>query len=296
MNIDEKLKVLLTEIQTPANENLIQVVEIKKKLLETQNFEEAIVLNKIEKSLLDFISSADTITKLSRRTKIQKIFKNQNMINPTLKEDFFDEEIKRIWGENATFDGITSVEEYQKAPVKILWILKEANNGDEENPIFFHQRDFHKDITKQNREGKNYPWWNTYNNILYASYGILHNEVYKDFNGMEDVDTKTATIDNEYVLSRIAFINVKKGSGGKSSNSNTITKSYLENKEVLLEQIRGISPDVIINCSKVAELTTDLKESNLYKLVLEKGHPMAKSPWKYVDDILNDFNSLYPNK
>jgi hypothetical protein len=294
MNIDEQLKELLRKIQIPANENLVRIIEIKKKLINTQNFEKAIIINKIEKALLDFISTADTITKHSRTIKIKELFKTNNNMNQTLKEDFFDEEIKKNWGESATFDGITNIEEFQKAPVKILWILKEANNGDEENPILFYQREFHKDITKQNREGKNYPWWNTYSNILYASYGILHNEVFKDFNGMEDVDTKTATIDNEYVLSRIAFINVKKGSGGKSSNNSTIAKSYLDNKEALLQQIKGISPDVIINCSKVSELTVDLKNLNLFKLVLEKGHPMAKSPWQYVDDILNDFNSLYP--
>jgi hypothetical protein len=215
-------------------------------------------------------------------------------MNNNITEDFFDEEIRNSWGNNATFDGITDIEEYQKASVKILWILKEANNGDEENPILFYQRDFHKDITKQNREGKNYPWWNTYSNILYASFGIIHNEVFKNFNGMEDLDRKTAKIDGEYILSKIAFINVKKGSGGKSSNSNQIEKNYIENKEVLMRQIQGINPDVIINCSKVTQITIDLKQSGLYKLVLEKGHPMAKSPWKYVDDILNDFNTLYP--
>lgn len=215
-------------------------------------------------------------------------------MNKIISEDFFDEEIRKTWGDDATFDGITCIEEYNSAPVKILWILKEANNGDEENPILFYQREFHKDITKQNREGKNYPWWNTYSNLLYASYGILHNEVFKNFNGMEDLDKKTAKIDDEYVLSKIAFINVKKGSGGSSSNSNQIEKNYIENKEVLLKQIEGINPDVIINCSKVTQLTTDLKISNLYNLVLEKGHPMAKSPWIYVDDILNDFNKLYP--
>lgn len=214
----------------------------------------------------------------------------------TITEDFFDEEIRNTWGNNATFDGITNIEEYLNAPIKILWILKEANFGDKEKSVMFDQRDFHKDITKQNREGKNYPWWNTYLNILYASFGILHNEIFKDFNGMEYLDTKTAKIDGEYILSKIAFINVKKRSGGKSSNSKQIEKNYFENKDVLMRQIQGINPDVIINCSRVTQLTNDLKQSGLYKLVLEKGHPMAKSPWIYVDEILNEFNTLYPNK
>ena len=65
-------------------------------------------------------------------------------MNNNITEDFFDEEICNSWGNNATFDGITDIEEYQKASVKILWILKEANNGAEENPILF----YHLDLVK----------------------------------------------------------------------------------------------------------------------------------------------------
>ena len=211
-----------------------------------------------------------------------------------IKEEFYDKEIERVWGAEASFDGITCVEEYYNAPVKILWILKEANNGDDENSIRCNQREFHKDITKQNREeGKNYRWWNTYNNILYTSFGILHNDTTKCFNDMCDVNTKDATIENEYILSKIAFINVKKNSGSEKANQRLINEVYSNNKIHLLKQIKSIAPDVIINCSKVEQLTKDLKDLNEFKVVLEKGHPMAKSPWKYVDDILNDFNELY---
>ena len=38
MNIDVQLKRLLTEIQKPANQNLVQILEIKKKLIQAQRF------------------------------------------------------------------------------------------------------------------------------------------------------------------------------------------------------------------------------------------------------------------
>lgn len=77
MDIREHLKNLLAEIQIPANHNLEEIVRIKKRLVENQYFEEAAILNKIEKSLLKFIITADKITKHTRAIKIKEIFDKQ---------------------------------------------------------------------------------------------------------------------------------------------------------------------------------------------------------------------------
>lgn len=80
MDIREHLKALLTEIQLPADRNLEEIVRIRKRLIENQNFEEAALLNKIEKSLLKFILTADKITKHRRSIKIKEIFSKQKTI------------------------------------------------------------------------------------------------------------------------------------------------------------------------------------------------------------------------
>ena len=78
MEINEQLKTLLSEIQKPANVHLIQIIEIKKILIQTQNYDDAIIVNKIEKSLLEFISLVEPITKLERTTRITEIFKTKS--------------------------------------------------------------------------------------------------------------------------------------------------------------------------------------------------------------------------
>lgn len=174
------------------------------------------------------------------------MFKTENEFDPIIKEE---------WGLPIVYDGITNIKEYEKASVKILWILKEGNEHTKQNER--DHRDFHTNVAEY------YAGWKlTYKNIILPTYGILHNFEYKDLPALND----DATVNDEYVLNTIALINVNKKGGGSTANVSIIEENYAEHKDVLLQQIEGISPDVIINCSRVNRLFDDVcKNYNLSK-------------------------------
>ena len=314
MNIDEQLKALLTEIQKPANENLTQIVEIKKKLIEAQNFEEAIVLNKIERSLLDFISIADPITKHSRTTRIKEIFEKKTYPQMNTKKvtqednDSLEIQLVKEFGKDCTLDGILNLETYNATSPKILWILKEGNYGKEylgntDSEEEYSSEEFEKEFIriksikeKYYNDVTQYPRWRfTFENICYISCGIIEN-VWK-FDDISNIEPD-ATIDGKYYLNNIAFINVKKAPGGNKSDKNLISEGYLRHKDFILTQIETINPDIIFNCSGVSELRNDLKGGNIIddelncvinngRLIINAYHPGApkydNSNEPYVD-------------
>ena len=59
------------------------------------------------------------------------------------KQNEIDEEIKNLWGKEASLDGITDIDTYLKNELHTLWILKETNRDmlPKEN---FNQREFNK--------------------------------------------------------------------------------------------------------------------------------------------------------
>ena len=171
------------------------------------------------------------------------------------KENEFDSIIRKKWGLPVVYDGITCIDSYKSAPVKILWILKEGNENVEQDER--DHRDFHTDVAKY------YSGWKaTYKNVILPTYGMLHNLDYKDLPALAD----DAKVNGEYVLDKIALINVNKNGGGSQANSSVIEENYTKHKDVLLQQIEGISPEVIINCSRVNRLFDDVcKKYNLTK-------------------------------
>jgi len=139
-------------------------------------------------------------------------------------------------------DGITNIDKYLKARKKILWILKEPNDGKDVKS--WDQREFHQNIKK-------YPnWKRTYKLIVKCSWGIL-NEI-ESYNKTEKEDNITD------VMHEIAFINLKKTSGGSNSSYSEIEKYYIEDKENILDQIKNINPEVIINCTRLEDVSKDL--------------------------------------
>ncbi len=176
--------------------------------------------------------------------------------------DFFDAEIKKAYGKNSVVDGITDMSRYKKADPKILWILKEANNSHTSNPNE-NQRDFHTDVTS-------YPKWKlTFKRIISCSYGIIYKN--KELNVDEN-----ACINGVNVMLDIALINVNKCGGNSRSNNSSISAKYNEYKDVILEQIKQINPDVIINCSEVLSLTSDLQDRFVLSEEIKKRNANAK--------------------
>ncbi len=216
-----------------------------------------------------------------------------------------DEEIRNEenYGPEAIVDGIVNMVKFKETYPKILWILKEANWAHHEDrppqPEDYNHRLFFKDVSeyKDDVSGKKL-WKRTFKRIILCSYGIIYKP-----NKMPVVD-EDATINGIKVMHNIALINVKKTAGISASKNPVIRKAYKDHKEFLLRQIKQIGADVIINCSKVGALTSELKNGmnmkelcigkqnkarccyNNEKLLIEYNHPCARQKYeRYYNDI-----------
>lgn len=161
------------------------------------------------------------------------------------KQNELDKRMLEIW-EHPYFDGITDYEKYKKAPVKILWILKEPNGTAGGN-----HRDFHKDIRDYKR------WKSTYGNIMRVAYAILHK--IDDHQAIPDIDTKECTIEDSPVLDEIAIININKSGGNSVTPAGKLNAEYRRDdvKNFLFDQIDFFSPDIIINSHGVYQFFID---------------------------------------
>lgn len=133
-------------------------------------------------------------------------------------------------------DGIVNEEFYENSAVKILWILKEVN----------HDGDISDwDMTKilqniKTNTGIEAGWEKTFGPIVHSTYGILNQKIWDEipyyYNKPEIVN----------VLKEIAYINVNKTSGNSIIHFSTLENAYIENKNLLFEQINEMNPSIII--------------------------------------------------
>lgn len=205
-------------------------------------------------------------------------------------ESQLDESISKIW-KNSIRDGIVNLTKYQNSKFKILWVLKEPNNGGPGGD--WSLRDFHKDVTVYSR------WRKTYQKIIYTSYGILTStEKFKDIPKI----TNDGKIDGKNILENVAIINIKKNGGYSTSYQKTINQNYVLHKDFLKTQIELINPDIIINASRVWNLFHDYCGDNFKnvkhfqygynnaKLIIHAYHPNARyEDVKYFKNIMEAF-------
>lgn len=193
-------------------------------------------------------------------------------------------------------DGIVNIKEYFESPLKILWILKEPHDVENDGaggwPVTgLFNREWM--LKKKRSNGTWYP-------IIYTSYAILNNDI-ACYETMPDIPDESSIID---VLQKIAFINVSKFAGGTTSNNREISKAYQKHKKILLKQIEVFNPDVIIGGNTIHNFIDDLglkdvpeeyDEYNYWrkdgKIYIAADHPRRKigRDWEeeYTDSILN---------
>jgi hypothetical protein len=140
-------------------------------------------------------------------------------------------------------DGIMDLEEYSNAKDKILWILKEANDGG------FNLRTFAKDPSTYTK------WRKTYALIIKVSYAI-HNNVYEYEKIPDEYDIRAIT-------KKIAIINIRKNGGGSTADPKIIYEYYLRDNDLLLEQIKYIEPTIIMNCNRISDLYNKIKGEDI---------------------------------
>jgi hypothetical protein len=176
-----------------------------------------------------------------------------------------DTEMSKIWG-NPYLDGITDYEKYIKAPIKILWILKEPNGMGGGN-----HRIFHKDV-------RDYSLWQmTFGNIMRVGYGIF--EGCNNYNEIPEIDKSECLIGDYPILDEIAIINVNKSGGNSSTPQGKLDIEYERTgvKEFLHKQIEFINPEIIINSHGVYRFFLDQIGDNNIKVINGEKYAMVKN-------------------
>jgi len=136
-------------------------------------------------------------------------------------------------------DGIINEDEFKKAPVKILWVLKEpyAKEGEVKDLDgdgylkFFREYREHTHLAAP-----------TVHKIIYASYAILKNKLWEEISYIDD-DPNIIE-----VLNDIAIINIKKVPNieSKTSNKKEIKSYFIKNLDNIKKQIIDINPNIVI--------------------------------------------------
>jgi len=160
-------------------------------------------------------------------------------------------------------DGIFDESEWRKVKKKILFVMKEVNDwaGGDLKDLFI--------------DGPKYQMWHT---VSRWAAGILHN-----FPEYEKIDTLDIM---KEVIKKIASINLKKTSGGSYSNMSVINAYAYTDKELLLEQIKEIQPDIIVACgtfdSLIWLLGLEINPDNPYeKPILDRKRNIWTIPWRH---------------
>lgn len=129
-------------------------------------------------------------------------------------------------------DGIINSDSYSKQAARILFIAKEHN-------------DLNPDVSDEVYKPSYSKWWNHHVHLQFShrigewAYGVLN-----DFPAYDKIEYQQ----KHDALKSIAFINVKKTSGGAAANSDLINSYIVNSRELLHRQIDEISPTIIIGC------------------------------------------------
>ncbi len=155
-----------------------------------------------------------------------------------------------------TWDGVFDEQTYLSQPLKILYVLKEAD---------WLGLDADLQLIDWLLSEKSPTYWKTWNNIARWTQALLVGGDYQKHISKQD---KT------YWLKKIAFMELKKVPGGASSSNDEI-RSFVEKDRIFLkEQICCYHPDIIICCGRGTGKNADL----LYNYVFDKAE---LSEWKH---------------
>jgi hypothetical protein len=158
-------------------------------------------------------------------------------------------------------DGIIKEEIYSVlTKPKLLFIAKEPNNPKQE------EGDFRK-------------WWCDTDPQYSFSYRIAEwaHGILNDFPPFDDIYDGGYPVKYKEALSSIAFMNIKKIGGLGNSNYTEMMKHLKDNKELLMESIEIISPDIIITCFTWPELRNELFSNLKWE---KSGYAIDIAKWK----------------
>ncbi len=143
-------------------------------------------------------------------------------------------------------------------------------------------------------------WDKTFTSIVYISEGILNKKKWAE---IPDICDNPDTID---VLNNIAYINLKKVTGGSRAKVIELDEAYKIFKELLITQINLIDADIIIFGGTYLYFKNDFVNNNFKqfgscnvfkienKIYIDAYHPqyIGITRKKYFNDIIEAVNSL----
>lgn len=135
-------------------------------------------------------------------------------------------------------DGIVDEESWNNAPLKILYLLKEANGAEEE----WDERVYLKNYTADNITKSQ-----TIDAIIKWQFGLVDTIV----SDWIEVQYKTSIKETQQkLLSQICLVNIKKIAGKASVDIDEFNKyfSNQNNIEFLRQQLSFYKPDIVISC------------------------------------------------
>jgi hypothetical protein len=199
-------------------------------------------------------------------------------------------------------DGVVDIPKYLASSPRILWILKEPWDeiieGEASGGDWSLTHELRKGLT--NNKG-------TYPMMAYITYAIFNG-----FPNFSDIDYPTDNSHVAHALDRIAYINVSKFPGQKTSNPKYIEGAYCKMSDILRQQIDGLAPDIIIGGNTLhlffndLGLTEEMFDGNSSTWFLQRDgrlyiHAYHPGQWAqvdktvYFDDITSVIRSHFPN-
>ena len=145
-------------------------------------------------------------------------------------------------------DGIVCLEKYEKASVKVLFVLKDTNDA---NPQIYYERGVCDEVLLSDNSGTS---WNRI--AEWARALVLGKEDFLQANYLkkEEIEEDDEKDGLRKYFKKIAIMNLKKASGEGSIGYNELEEHVKNKKEDNIGKIRKeieiISPDVVIACSR----------------------------------------------
>lgn len=170
-------------------------------------------------------------------------------------------------------DGIFDEEIWKDEPLKITFVLKEANWRSENVSLCRHILN-----------GRSPTAWKTWNNIARWAKAILEGGEYPRYLSEEE---------RNRLLRRVSFLNLKKVGGGRGARPREIRQAARDGAGYIREQLLLYKPDLIVCCGKWLAADILAKEA-LQNPALPPAFPVQD--WECMDGGVFCYYTRFPGK
>jgi hypothetical protein len=194
---------------------------------------------------------------------LNQIIKEEKRIEEMIEHEYVNPTGKS----KPIYDGIVNPELYLQSKPRVLWILKEPYDNGEK---YGDERDGDWSMAEaMNEETDKWSRARVFQPICYINYGI--------WTGDDDWNDMPWLRDSEEIrngLKNIAYINISKLPGLKSTPGDRIVEAYQKHRGVIRDQIKTYAPNIIFACNPHVNL-------------ILKDLGFAESQWKRFGSALS---------